>query len=203
MQSPPRQHICMPAAQRRGPGRMWDCLIAHIYSAELGDQSSLHSSPWCKALQITSLRWSLELTRVIGGSESLKLPWKTWDFHAANAQAFKHRIWPGDLEWCSLNLGRGIRGWSRAVRIIIRVWGSGMFWTSASHRKQPLSEESIMRVLNLEKSHILSRKLLFSHKYEPLCIQYTLPLPYFCLHKGGELNPCTRVLIFISLACRM
>lgn len=39
--------------------RMWDCLIAHIYSPELGDQSSLHSTPWCKTLANNFIKMEL------------------------------------------------------------------------------------------------------------------------------------------------
>lgn len=151
--------VCSPLRDV-GPGgcEIVSSLIFTLLNWGISQAYILHRD--VKTLQITSLRWSSELTRVIGGSESFKLAWKTWDFHAATASTFKLRIWPGDLKWCPINLHRRIRGWSGAMRIIIRVWGFGMFWTSVSQRQKDPSEESVIRVLKHEKSRIPSQKLL-------------------------------------------
>lgn len=172
MQSPRRQHICMLCAP--GGCEIVSSLIFTLLNWGISQAYILHRD--VKPLQITSLRWSSGLTRVIGGSKSSKLARKTWDLHEAKRACFGAWDLVRRLPVMFLKPTQENERWSVAVRLI------RMFWTSASHQRQrPLSEESVIRVGKLHKWHIPSWKLLILTQIwatlHSMCPPVTLLLP--------------------------
>lgn len=161
--------------------RTWDCLITHIYSPELGDQSSLHSTPWCKTLANNFIKMELGGRACNRWLQILEIGLENLGFFThVNALAFKLGIWPGEV----LARENERMKWSREGN-----------QACVPRRQRPLSEESVIRVWKLQKWHISSWKLLIS---TPIWAA----LHSMCLHKGWKRIACTCVLIFISPACR-